>query len=217
MTLPAADLLHVAARAAIPLGGILLLGWPAGNVVFVYCADVLASLYVVCALACGRLFAMEPIPGPGWWRRLWSGLQLGLTALLPWLAIAGPLAVTMAIVLGAAGFDWRAAFASRALWIAAAAQFGAAVTLLLRDYDAVMARADADLSIKRRFGLVFLRWAIVLAIGWSVLAALPNYGLTIVIACSVATAALELYPNRVLRAFGAAELAAPPRAARRGR
>jgi hypothetical protein len=136
-------------------------------------------------------------------------VQLGLTALAPWAVIAVPLAVTMAIVLATAGFDWHAAMGARALWIAAAAQFGTAVSLLLRDYDLVDA-PDADRQIKRRFGLVFLRWAIVLFIGWSVLAALPNYGFTIVVACSIATLLLELQPNRTLRALGAGDLAAAP-------
>ena len=114
------------------------------------------------------------------------------------------------MVLAMAGFDWRGALASRELWIAALVQFGIAVNLLLRDYDLVEAR-NADWAIKRRFGLVFLRWAIVVVIGWSVLAALPNYGFTIVVACSLATLLLELAPNRTLRAFGAADLAGMPR------
>jgi hypothetical protein len=101
----------------------------------------------------------------------------------PWLAIALPLAGTMAMVLAMAGFDWQGALGSRELWIATAAQFGVAVSLLLRDYDLVKAR-NADVLIKRRFGLAFLRWAIVLLVGWSVLAALPSYGFTIVPATS---------------------------------
>ena len=217
MTLPVppGDLLHVAVRAAIPLVGIAFFGWPAANVVFVYCVDVLASLYAVCVLTCGRLFAMEPTSGPLWWQRLWSGTQLALSALLPWVAIALPLAVTMGIVLTTAGFDWEAVLHERGLWLAAAAQFGAAVTPLLRDYDFLVEARDADWGIKRRFGLVFLRWVIVLMIGWSVLEALPGYGITIVIACTLATVALELYPNQVLRAFGAADLATPPPASAR--
>jgi hypothetical protein len=203
------DVVQVVLRALIPIAGILFLGWSAGNVIFVYCADVLASVYAVCVLACGRLFAMEPAGGPAWWRRLSYGLQLAVTALAPWAAIALPLAGTMAMVLALAGFDWRGALTSRGLWIATAAQFGTAVSLLLRDYDLVEAR-NADWQIKRRFGLVFLRWAIVLVVGWSVLAALPHYGFTIVIACTLATLFLELAPNRTLRAFGAAELAAMP-------
>ena len=207
LPLPAGDVLQVALRALVPVAGVLFLGWPAGNVVFVYCADVLASMYVVCVLACARLFALEATEGPAWWRRSWAMAQLALMALMPWVVIAAPLAVTMVIVLVATGFDWQEALRSRGLWLGALAQFGIALQLLLRDYDALLAAPDADRAIKRRFGLVFLRWAIVLAIGWSVLAAFPDYGLVIVIACSVATAALELYPDRVLRAFGSADLA----------
>src|SRR5947209_18207227 len=172
-----ADLVNVAMRALVPLAGIVFLDWQAGNVVFVYCADVLASVYAVCVLVCGRLFTMEPSEGPAWWRRLWAGVQLALTALLPWVVIAVPLAMTMVIVLGSVELDWHAALRSRELWLAAAAQFGAAVALLLRDYDVIIGDRDADRAIKRRFGLVFLRWVIVLLIGWSFLAGLPGYGL----------------------------------------
>ena len=212
MRLPLApgDLVQVAARAVIPVAGILFLQWQPGDVVFVYCADVLASVYVVCVLTCARLFAMEPVEGPAWWRRLWVGVQLGLTAIAPWLAIALPLAATMAIVLATVGLDWQHVLASRSLWLAAAAQFGTAVLFLLREYDAIVDAPNADWAIKRQFGLVFLRWVIVLMIGWSVLAGLPGYGFTVVLACSVATIAVELFPNRVLRSVGAADLAMLP-------
>jgi hypothetical protein len=47
----------------VPLAGVLLFGWSPGDVLFVYCADVLAGLHVVCVPACARLAAFE-VRGP---------------------------------------------------------------------------------------------------------------------------------------------------------
>jgi hypothetical protein len=209
-TLPLRDAVQVVVRAAIPLVGVLFLGWSAGNLLVVYFADVLASIYVVCVLACGRLFGFDAGDGPAWWRRLWLGVQLGLTALMPWIVVAVPLGVTLVIVLATVSFDWTAALHDRHLWLAVAAQFGAAVGLLLREYRFVLAQPDADVRIKRAFGLAFLRWAIVLMAAWSVLGALPFFGIVLIAVAAIATVVLELYPNRVLRAFNAPDLAAPP-------
>jgi len=208
-SLPLRDVIQVVVRAAVPVAGVLFLGWSAGNLLFVYLADVLASIYVVCVLACGRLFGFEAGEGPAWWRRLWLGVQLGMTALVPWIVIAVPLGVTLVIVLARVDFDRAAALHDRHLWLAVAAQFGAAVGLLLRDYRFVLAQPDADFRIRRAFGLAFLRWAIVVMAGWSVLAALPHYGIVLVAVSSLATIALELYPHRVLLQFHAPDLEAP--------
>ncbi|HEY1325368.1 MAG TPA: hypothetical protein VGI14_00415 [Casimicrobiaceae bacterium] len=213
-TLLPRDILHVVFRAAIPLAGVLWLDWSAGNLLFVYLADTLASVYVVCVLTCGRLFAIEPVDGPAWWRRSWFGVQLGMTALMPWLVIAVPFAAMMAVVLSMARLDWASALHDRRLWLAVAAQFGGAVMLLLREYRFVLAQRDADWRIKRAFGLAFLRWAIVLVAGWALLAAPRLYGVILVAVASLVTVALELYPDRVLRAFGAPDLAEPRAAAR---
>jgi hypothetical protein len=110
----------------------------------------------------------------------------------------------------------------RRVWLAVLAQFGAAISVLLRDYDAWLTEPGVDWRIRRRFGLVLLRWVIVLIAAWSMLAAFPFYAVALVAVCTLATIALELYPNRVLRAFNAPHLAAPPaqggaRAARRRR
>jgi hypothetical protein len=208
---------QVVVRAAIPLAGALLLGWSAANLLFVYAADTLASIYAVCVLACGRLFSFDTDRGPAWWRRLWSGGQLALTALLPWGAICAALVVSMALTLQLAGFDWTAGLQDRNLWLAVAGQFSAAIAFVLRDYDAEMAAPDADWRIRRRFGLVFLRWVIVLLAGWSVLAVLPFYGLALVAVCTAATIALELYPDRMLRAFGSPDrVVLPPQAREAG-
>jgi hypothetical protein len=205
-----AEVVQVVVRAAVPLFGALFLGWPAGNLLLVYCADVLAALYVVCVLACGRLFAFDVDAGPAWWRRLWYDVQLALTALLPFAALAVPVAVTMALVLAQVGFDWRHALAERGLWLGVAAQFSAAATLLLREYDAAIAAPDAGWRIKRRAGLAFLRWGVIAMAAWSIIAVLPYRAVLLVAACTLAQIALELYPARVLRSFGAADLAVPP-------
>jgi hypothetical protein len=203
-------LVQLVVRAVVPVAGVLFFGWAAGNVLFVHCADVLAGLYVVCVLACARLVAFDDGGGPAWWRRLWSGTQLALTALLPFGAAAIPIVGTMLIVLAQAGFDWRGALADRGLWLGVGAQFAAAVGLLLRVGDAVPADPRADWVIRRWAGLVFLRWGLVALAAWSVIGMLPGRGLLLVVAGVLTQLALDLRPNAVLRTFGAADLAEPP-------
>jgi hypothetical protein len=62
--LPLPEVVQVVVRAVVPLAGALFLRWSAGNVLFIYCADTLASMYAVCVLACARLFAFDAGGGP---------------------------------------------------------------------------------------------------------------------------------------------------------
>lgn len=99
LELPLPEVVPIVVRAVIPLAGAPFLGWSAGNPLFIHGADTLASMYAVCVLACARLFAFGAGAGPAWWRRLFFGMQLALTALIPWIVIAVPLAATMGMVL----------------------------------------------------------------------------------------------------------------------
>lgn len=205
----AGPLVDSVVRAAIPLAGVTLLGWPAASALFLYCADVLAALYAACVLACPRLFGFERAVGPGWWQRLWFGAELALTAAIPWAVVAVALSATMGMVVTLAGFDWHAALSQRGVWLGVLAQFAAAVRSLLRDYDAVLADPDADRRVRRRFGLAFLRWALVAAAGFVVLAWLPQRALVLVALCSAVQVLLELVPDPTLRALHAPDLAEP--------
>jgi hypothetical protein len=113
--------------------------------------------------------------------------------------IALPLAASMGIVLTLAQFDWSQALHDRGVWLAVLAQFGAAISVLLRDYDAWLMEPGVDWRIRRRFGLVLLRWVIVLLAAWSVLAAFPFYAVALVAVCTLATIARALSQSRAAR------------------
>jgi hypothetical protein len=90
MTAAPAEAVQVVVRAAVPLVGAVFLGWPAANLLFVYCADVLAALYAYAcsrAAACSaRILRSTKVPRGG--ATLWYGVQLALTALVPFAALA---------------------------------------------------------------------------------------------------------------------------------
>jgi len=206
-TLPWRHVGGVVARALIPILGVLFLHWSAGNLLIVYFADTLASFFSVSVLAVGRLHGVEEESGPGWYRRLSTGAQLaGSGAMLTLIIALVPFGFLLFMLL-VEDFEWRFALHDRDLWIGVAAQFCAAVTLLLREYRRIEAAADADRLIRARFGLVFVRWVFVCGI-FIVSAGIlqPQRGgfgaaifsVVLVLAYALATIAMELQPERLL-------------------
>jgi hypothetical protein len=199
---------NVVARSLIPLAGIVLLGWSAANLLIVYCADTIASLLALMMLVCDRLFGIDPGSGPQWWRRVNYGLQLFGSALVPTAPVAAIFVVWLVIMLGAQSFSWREAFHDEALWIAVAVQFAGALGLAVQDHQVLHADRNPDLRLKRRFAFLFLRWVVVfMALQLAVLFGTRGAGFVLVLAYVAATVALELYPNAVMRAFQAPDLA----------
>jgi hypothetical protein len=205
----------VATRALIPILGVLFLHWSAGNLLIVYFADTLASFFSVSVLAVGRLHGVEEESGPGWYRRLSSGAQLaGSGAMLTIIIALVPFGFLLFMLL-VEDFEWRFALHDRDLWIGVAAQFCAAVTLLLREYRRIEAAADADRLIRARFGLVFVRWVFVCFVFMVSIGILqPQHGglltaifsFVLVLAYALATIVMELQPWRLLEWFGGRDL-----------
>ena len=200
----------VIARALIPIIGILFLQWSSENTLIVYFADTLAAFFAVSVLAAGRLGGVEETTGPSWYQRLSRGLQLASSGAGVMLIVGLVPFGFLAFMLLIQDFDWRYALHDRDLWIGIAAQFCAAVTLLLREYRHVEAAADADRIIRARFGLAFTRWVIVCGVfifsmgllqpqRGGVFAAI--FGFVLVLTYAVATIAMELQPERLLAAF----------------
>ena len=193
----------VVARSLVPLLGIVLLGWSAGKLLIVYCADTIASLLALMMLVCDRLFGIDPGSGPQWWRRANYGLQLFSSALLPTAPVAAIFGIWLVIMLGAQDFSWH-----EALWIAVAVQFIAALGMAVQDHQVLQADRSPDLRLKRRFAFLFLRWVIVfMTLQVAVHFGTRGAGFVLVLAYTAATIALELYPNAVMRAFHAPDLA----------
>ncbi len=195
-------------RAIVPLLGVVLLQWSAANVAIIYFADTIASMYAASIAACGRLFWFDGQDGASWWQRAGYGAQLGLAGLVIVGVVAVPLGVSLFLILVQLHFDWQAVRADHALWVGVGAQFAGALTLVIDDYRRLMSDPGGDVVIKRRFGLVFLRWFAVVAIGYSGLGALgPTiFGALVIATYAIATIFMELAPGRMLRAFDATDL-----------
>ena len=143
-TLPLRHVGGVVMRALIPILGVLFLHWSAGNLLIVYFADTLASFFSVSVLAVGRLSGVDKESGPAWYRRLSTGAQLaGSGAMLAVILALVPFGFLLFMLL-VEDFEWRFALHDRDLWIGVAAQFCAAVTLLLREYRRIEANANEE-------------------------------------------------------------------------
>jgi hypothetical protein len=221
-----AHIVNVAARALVPVIGVIAFDWPAANLAIVYFADTIASIYAVSIAACGRLFWFDGQDGDSWWQRAMYGLQVGLAGLTLVAVLAIPLGVSLGLILVQLQFDWDVARHDRTLWLGVAAQFSGALALLIDDFRRLQADPHVDVLIKRRFGLVFLRWIVVMIVGYSGLGVLSPrlFGVVIVATYAGATIVMELAPGRMLRVFGAADLdpanaptVSPTRARRRRR
>lgn len=93
-------------------------------------------------------------------------------------------------------------------WIAVAVQFVGALGMTVQDHQVLHADRNPALRLKRRFAFLFLRWVVVfMALQLAVLFGTRGAGFVLVLAYAAATVALELYPNAVMRAFHAPDLA----------
>jgi hypothetical protein len=200
----------VIARALVPIAGVLFLHWSAANLLIVYFADTLAAFFAVSVLAAGRLTGSEASSGPVWYQRLVTGARLASSGAMVTLIVGLVPFGFLVFMLLMQDFVWQFALHDRDLWIGVAAQFCAAVTLLLREYRRIEAATGADRIIRARFGLVFMRWVIVCMVFFAAaellqpqrggaLAAL--FGFVLVLAYAAATILMELQPQRLLAAF----------------
>jgi hypothetical protein len=200
----------VIARTLVPIAGVLFLHWSAANLLIVYFADTLAAFFAVSVLAAGRLSADEVPGGPAWYQRLVTGARLATYGAMVTLIVGLVPFGFLAFMLLLQDFVWQFALHDRDLWIGVAAQFCAAVTLLLREYRHIEAASDADRIIRARFGLVFMRWVIVCMVFFAAAELLQPqrggvlatiFGFVLVLAYAVATILMELQPQRLLAAF----------------
>jgi ABC-type phosphate transport system permease subunit len=96
------------ARNIVPLVGILVFHWSAGNVLLLYLLDTVLSMAVIFA---GLMSTFSPPPddeGVGGWINSEAGYVL--MGLFVAAFIAVPLGMPVAIMLAASGFSFREAF-----------------------------------------------------------------------------------------------------------
>ena len=175
------------ARNIAPLVGILLLGWNARNVLYLYFLDTLLAMGVILA---GLLRHFQPpAEGEGWAARL-NGEVGAIVGTLFVVAIFGlPLGAWLAIMLGgdlALGEVLR----DREFLVAAAWQAGAALWSYGALVEALRTHSPETLRLKRRFALVFLRWIALIFVSQFLV---PLPGAYALVAMVAAYAALSIW------------------------
>lgn len=139
---------QVVARNIVPLGGVLLLGWDAQNVLLLYYVDTVLVMAVIFAGLAGAFLPSGAVSrrkqfthGPG--------LVIPVTIVI--------VTVTLPFVLGNK-LDWRSVIDDRALRISILWQAIAALWSCLDLIRALRASTPEELKLERRFGLVLSRW-----------------------------------------------------------
>jgi hypothetical protein len=191
---------QIVARNAVPVFGVVFLGWSAQNVLILYFLDTMLSIAVIFA-GLMSVFARLEWTGAGRINGEVSAVALAL-ALAAFFAV--PLGVPLAMVLAASNFSWRDALADPNLRIGALMQAIAAFWSYVALWRALRVATPEDLRLKRRFALVFLRWVGVLIVIYT------GIGIFLPLLVVAAYAALsiwsEIAPDRFLRAMpGGAE------------
>lgn len=203
--------IFVIARNAIPVIGVLFLGWAALNLVILYFFDTLGSMWALIAALLTQFFG-------GWttlpWKTRFTNLLwvLGLSFfLIAFFAI--PLGMPVFILLMMQDWDWRAALNDEGFLFGLVSIVLLSLIGMLR-HALRFHQAPVDEKWTRRtFGLLFLRWvAMIFLIFTFAGMLLPFTPILLVILYAALVVVSELYPQRFLAAFdrSLATTAAPP-------
>lgn len=204
------DLANTVLRNLVPLGGILFLGWSATNVLILYFVDTMLAMVVMFA-GLTRHF-MPPPCDDGLAARLNAEVGCVAMALLMAAVIAIPLGVPLLLVGASAHATWGEVFGEPSFRVGLVMQVIAAFWSCLGLYRALATRTPEELRLKRRFALVFLRWAVVLMAMYSgFLFLFGRFAPLILVAVYAGTSiVIDVAPDRFLRAMpGGADDADP--------
>lgn len=166
----------VVARNIAPLGGVLLLGWDARNVLLLYCVDTVLTMSVICAGIAGAF-----MPG-SLSARKGSATAAGIVIIPIMIAIV---AGTLPFVLGR-GFDWYAAIQDPAVRTGALWQAIAALWSCRDLIRALRTATPESLRLERRFGLVLSRWLTTVSVALVIVSdRFGHYGSVVLVATYV--------------------------------
>lgn len=187
------------ARNIAPLAGILLLGWNARNVLYLYFIDTLLAMGVILA---GLIRHFQPpVEDEGWSARLNGEVGAIAAGLFVIAIVALPLGIWLAIML-AGDLAIGEVLRDRGFLMAVAWQAAAALWSYRGLVEALRTHAPEALHLKRRFTLVFLRWiAVIFCVQF--VAVLPaHYALVALVAVYAAVSVwTEIAPDHFLRAL----------------
>lgn len=193
-------------RNLAPIVGILFFHWSASNVLLLYFLDTMLSIGVIFA-GLAKSFAPSRPSGVG--ARLKAEFTYVFVALLLCTLVGIPLGLPIGIALAAGEFTLRGALADHSLRVGALWQCAVALWSYVGLYRALDTHSPSELRLKQRFGLILMRWVVVLVVCYAILDLVPaNVGVFLLVAAYVvASIFAELAPDRFLRGTPADESA----------
>lgn len=193
----AVALAQIIARNVTPLVGILFFQWSASNVLVLYFLDTLLSMAVIFA---GLAKSFSPPVRDGVAARINAEAGYVLAALLICAFMAVPLGIPVGIALAVSGFSFRIALADHSLRVGLLVQCAMALWSYITLYRALNTHSPSELKLKQRFGLVLMRWVMVLVVCYAGLGFLGSAGVFILVATYIAASIFaEIAPDRFLR------------------
>ena len=190
------------ARNTVPLVGILVFHWSTGNVLILYLLDTLLSMAVIIAGLASSFASPPDDEGVGGWINAEAGYVLAGLLVAAFLAV--PLGMPVGIILAASGFSFRDAFNDSSLRGGALVQTVLALWSYIELYRALRTYSPAQLKLRPRFALVFMRWVVVMMVTYFILDILPPSEpvlLILVVAYIAGSIFAEIAPDRFLRAM----------------
>ncbi len=185
-------------RNSAPIVGILFFHWSTTNVLVLYFVDTMLSFGVIFA-GLAKSFAPAKPNGAAAWVK--AELTYLFVALLLCALFAIPLGMPVGLALGAGGFTFNAALADHSLRVGVLWQCAMALWSYVGLYRALDTHSPSELRLKQRFGLILMRWVVVLVVCYAGLGNMPgSVGLFLLVAAYVAASIFaEMAPDRFLR------------------
>ncbi len=185
-------------RNAAPIIGILFFHWSAENVLVLYFLDTMLSFGVLFAGLAKSLSPAKP-DGAGAWVK--AEFTYFFVALLLCAVLSIPLGLPVGLALGEGGFTFGGALSDHSLRFGMLWQCAMALWSYIGLYRALNTHSPSELRLKQRFGLILMRWVVVLVVCYSGLGFVPgNVGVFLLVLAYVAASIFaEIMPDRFLR------------------
>lgn len=190
----------VVARNFIPIIGVTFLGWSAPNLIVTYFVDTLAGMWaIITALTLQFSPGVLTLP---FFQRVYN--LIGLLAVSLFLVgfMAIPLGIPLLIATQATHWSLEDALADH--WFLYGLITVAVLALIGVFRHSLMLQRDPRGGewLRREFGILFVRWVIVIMIIFNIAFLLGEYGfILLVIGYGMATIVSEIYPERFLAFF----------------
>lgn len=188
-------------RNIVPLVGILVFHWSAGNVLLLYLLDTVLSMAVIMA---GLASSFAPKTGDGIGTQIQSQATFAFVGLFLAALFSIPLGMPVGMMLASSGFSFRQAFTDPSLRNGALIQAAIALWSYASLYRALRTHTPMQLHLRPRFALVFMRWIVVIMVTYFIMEILPASEwmlLLLVVAYIGSSIAAEIAPDRFLLAM----------------